>query len=191
MTSHAILLRSGPQGALQFHGPTSIYLEDDQSKEPLLVPTSHQNLQEARAHSSPALDAFSILRLASALGVDDALIRETLPLFFLHQYSQNMYIYREAFLSDYYNNAYGGRYWSYPLVYAMCALGAPHSKSTEIQAKHRLLAKCAQEIIMCHCLARPSPTTIQALLCLAFHEVGQGNASQGWLFSGIVISLIH
>lgn len=185
-TSHAIALRTGPQGTLQFHGPTSIYLDTDGD-------TSNTNKGETQAKTNvsppPGFDAFSILRLASSLGVDDALVQETLPLFFLYEYPQYLFIYREAFLSDYYDNAHGGRYWSFALVYSMCALGAPHSNHTRIQEKKNLLAKCAQEIIMTHCLTKPSPTTIQALLCLAFHEVGQGNASQGWLFSGMAFRM--
>ena len=71
----------------------------------------------------------------------------------------------------------------------MCALGAPHSSNAEIRAKNQVLARSAQELIISHCLTTPSPTTIQALLCLAFHEVGQGNASQGWLFSGMAFRM--
>ncbi|KAF2259043.1 hypothetical protein CC78DRAFT_83858 [Lojkania enalia] len=100
-----------------------------------------------------------------------------------------MFIYREAFVLDFYENKHGGRYWSFPLVYAMCALGAPHSKDQNIREKSPILAKCAQEILITHCLSRPCPTTIQALLCLASHEVGQGNASQGWLFSGMAFRM--
>lgn len=179
---HAIALRSGPGGTLQFHGPTSIYFDGDHgvSSRAYENPGFLQRDAESRASS-----AFSILRLASVLGINDSVVQETLPLFFVHQYPQFMFIYREAFLSDYYDNSHGGRYWSYPLLYSMCALGAPHSPDSNVQAKATLLARCAREIVMTHCLTRPSPTTIQALLCLAFHEVGQGNASQGWLFSGM------
>jgi hypothetical protein len=183
--SHAIALHTGPQGTLQFHGPTSIYLDTDGST------GSVETRAKTNVPSPPNLEAFSILRLASSLGVDDPLIQETLPLFFLFQYPQYLFVYREAFLSDYYDNVHGGRYWSFALVYSMCALGAPHSNHADIREKKHLLAKCAQEIIMTHCLTKPSPTTIQALLCLAFHEVGQGNASQGWLFSGMAFRMGH
>lgn len=188
-TPQALSLRSGPQGTLQFHGPTSIYLDTDTIEQPVEEPSPVALPKGGSASPYFPVDASGILRLASALGVDDALIQETLPLFFLHQYPLFMFIYREAFLSDYYDNVYGGRYWSYPLLYSMCALGAPHSDRGETKAKNHLLAKCAQEVILCHCLTSPCPTTIQALLCLAFHEVGQGNASQGWLFSGMAFRM--
>ncbi|KAF2019331.1 hypothetical protein BU24DRAFT_418931 [Aaosphaeria arxii CBS 175.79] len=188
-TPQASSLRSGPQGGLQYHGPTSIYLDADATESPAKEPQPMAPLEVVHTFPSSHFDALSVVRLASSLGVDDDLVRETLPLFFLHQYPLFMFIYREAFLSDYYDNTHGGRYWSYPLLYSMCALGAPHSKRVEVQMKKELLARCAQEILMSHCLTRPSPVTIQALLCLAFHEVGQGNASQGWLFSGMAFRM--
>ncbi|OAL45864.1 PLP-dependent transferase [Pyrenochaeta sp. DS3sAY3a] len=188
-TPQTVSLRSGPQGTLQFHGPTSMYLDADAIEQPAEEPSPTFLPRGSNASPYFPVDASGILRLASALGVDNKLILETLPLFFLHQYPMYMFIYREAFLSDYYDNAYRGQYWSYPLLYSMCALGAPHSDRAETRSKNHLLAKCAQEVILCHCLTKPSPTTIQALLCLAFHEVGQGNASQGWLFSGMAFRM--
>lgn len=124
------------------------------------------------------------LRLGKTLGVSQAPIQTCLPLFFLYQYPQLMFVYREAFLADYFENTYGGKYWSYALVFATCALGAPHSPDMNIRNKAGIMAKCAKEIIITYELSFPTPVTIQALLCLAFHEIGQGNTSQGWLFAG-------
>lgn len=124
------------------------------------------------------------LRLGKTLGVSQALIQTCLPLFFLYQYPQLMFVYREAFLADYFENTYGGKYWSYALVFATCALGAPHSPDMNIRNKAGIMAKCAKEIIITYELSFPTPVTIQALFCLAFHEIGQGNTSQGWLFAG-------
>lgn len=187
--SHTLSLRPGPGGTQQFHGPTSIYVSPDATNSPDYRYERPSHLYGSIDPAAPSMDGFAILRLASALGIDEALVQNSLPLFFLHQYPLCMFVYREAFLSDYYSNTYGGRYWSYPLVYAMCALGAPHSERKEIRSKTLLLAKCAWEIVLTHCLTRPGPTTIQALLCLAFHEIGQGNASQGWLFSGMAFRM--
>lgn len=128
--------------------------------------------------------AWSDLRLASALGIDSALINESLTLFFTHQYPQFMFVYREAFLADYFRFEHGGKYWSFSLLYSLSALGAVHSSSPRTRKKAFLLAKCAEEIIISHELSQPAFTTVQALLCLAFHELGQGNSSKGWLFSG-------
>jgi Fungal specific transcription factor domain len=119
------------------------------------------------------------------LGIDQSSINTCLPLFFVYQYPQFMFIYREAFLSDYFDNAYGGKYWSFPLVYALCALGAVHSDNESIRAKARVFAQCAREITISTELGKSSLSTMQTLLCLAFHELGQGSASQGWLFAGM------
>lgn len=124
------------------------------------------------------------MRLASAMGITDDIIKESIPLFFIHQYPQHMYIYREAFLGDYFENRHGGKHWSFPLLYAVSALGAAHSENEMTRSKSTVLAKCAYEILLTDELARPSPATIQALLCLAFHELGQGNSSLGWTYAG-------
>ncbi|EXJ78727.1 hypothetical protein A1O1_09129 [Capronia coronata CBS 617.96] len=123
------------------------------------------------------------------MGIDDALINTSLSLFFLHQYPQYMFVYREAFLADYLGHTHGGKYWSFPLVCAICALGAAHSKDPKVRERTSILAKCAQEIIVTHGLASPQPTSVQALLCLAFHELGQGNSTLGWMLSGMAFRM--
>lgn len=61
--------------------------------------------QEGRELAAPGLDVSAILRLASALGINDALIRETLPPFFLLQHTFCLFAYQKPFLSDYYDKA--------------------------------------------------------------------------------------
>jgi|SRR5687767_6469953 hypothetical protein len=130
--------------------------------------------------------SWSDYRLATVLGIDDALIKEGLSLFFMHQYPQFMFVYREAFLADYFTSEHSGQYWSFSLLYALCALGAVHSSDPETRSKSLLLAKCAQEIIVTHELSLSAFTTVQALLCLAFYKLGCGSSSEGWLLSGMI-----
>ncbi|KAK4871119.1 hypothetical protein LT330_000356 [Penicillium expansum] len=173
-------LKYGSSGSLQYHGPTSIYVDPQTNKsEQISQPTSFS------AHADDMIK----LRLGKTLGVSQALIQTCLPLFFLYQYPQLMFVYREAFLADYFENTYSGKYWSYALVFATCALGAPHSPDMNIRNKAGIMAKCAKEIIITYELSFPTPVTIQALLCLAFHEIGQGNTSQGWLFAGMAFRM--
>jgi hypothetical protein len=174
-------LTHGASGTLQYHGPTSAYLDD--SAEDL----ASASLEPPREISS--VHSWSDLRLASALGIDTALVNESLALFFTQQYPQFMFVYREAFLSDYFTSEHGGKYWSFPLLYALCALGAVHSSEPQTRKKAFLLAKCAEEILITHELGRPSFTTVQALLCLGFHELGHGNSSRGWLLSGMAFRM--
>ncbi|KAK9847562.1 hypothetical protein MYU51_018527 [Penicillium brevicompactum] len=151
-------------------------------------PSGSQTTSQQASQSlslSTHVDDMEKVRLGRSLGIDSALIQTCLPLFFLYQYPQLMFVYREALLADYFDNACGGRYWSYALIYAICALGAPHSSDKEVRKKAPLMAKCAKDIIMTYELSNPTPVTIQALLCLAFHEIGQNNTPQGWLFADI------
>lgn len=129
------------------------------------------------------------MRLGLNLGIDNDLVQTCIRNFFVYEYCRCMFVYREAFLEDYFDNAYGGKYCSQPLVYAVCALGATRSSDAEVRSKAQLLAKCAQEAILTHCLDSPTITTVQALLCIAFHELGQGSASLGWLFSGMAFRM--
>lgn len=156
-----------------------MYLDDDSS----------QVLPPAQQFSTNYSDAWSSLRLGSSLGIDDSLIQSCLRLFFIHEYSRCMFIYREVFLEDYFNHDHGGKYWSYPLVYAVCALGAARSEDANIRSKATLLVKCAQEAIFTYGLTSPNITNVQALLCIAFHELGQGSSSLGWLFSGMAFRM--
>lgn len=161
-------------GALQYHGPTSIYLDEGPEDS-----AAEQNANRVDVH------AWSDLRLASAMGITEPLINEALGLFFTHQYPQFMFIYREAFLADYFSFEHGGKYWSFSLLYALASLGIVHSTRATSRAKAHIFARCAEEIVISHELDRPSFTTVQALLCLAFHELGQGSSSKGWLLSGM------
>ena len=121
-----------------------------------------------------------------ALTIREDIIAETTLLFFLYQYSQCMFICYEVFLADYCNNTYGGRYWSYPLLYSICALGARMSPNVEVREKGDLLFKVAKEMLDNQGIRAPSVTGVQAYLCLALYELGRGNYSMSWLFSGMV-----
>ena len=165
-------------GALHYHGPTSIYVDEDMDD---ATPAAAAG---PSTDTNPGVYAWSDLRLASALGITEPLINKGLDLFFTEQYPQFMFVYREAFLADYFAFEHGGKYWSFSLLYAIGALGIAHSPHAASREKAAVFARCSEEIIVTHELDRPAFTTVQALLCLAFHELGQGSASKGWLLSG-------
>lgn len=158
-----------------FHGPTSIYQEDvSLDKEQTTSVCSFQtDLREAPS-----------LRVPHTLRIEDGILNEALSVFFLYQYPQFTFIHREAFLSDYHKNTHEGKYWSYPLLYSICALGARASLDMRIRDKGDVLSHCAETIIMTHTLSQPHITVAQALLCLAFYELGAGNHSKGWMLAG-------
>jgi hypothetical protein len=156
-------------GSLLYHGPTSIYQDDfpDTSMETEAIPPQMQ-----------------LGPLGNSVPLDEPFIEHTLVLFFRWQYSQFMFVYREAFLSDHFQHAFNGRYWSPPLLYALCALGAIMSPEPEIRQKADLLALQSQQMLLGFGIEQPHITFVQALLCLAFYYIGQGNYSKGWSLSG-------
>lgn len=95
-----------------------------------------------------------------------------------------MFIDREAFIQEFEDNPIDGDFCSPPLIYAAAAVGALMSTDPEVKATSSGFAEIAQSILLTDELGVPRPTSVQALLCLAYYEVGQGNMSKGWLFSG-------
>lgn len=163
-------------GSLLFYGPTSMYQRDISVDKP-------QDASSTDPHSNLEWQS---LRLQQNLQIEDSVINKALSLFFLYQYPQFMFIYREAFLEDYYENTHRGKYWSYPLLYAICALGVRASSDERVREKSDVLAHCAETTIMTQALGRPHITVAQSLLCLAFYELGKGNHSKGWLLAGML-----
>jgi hypothetical protein len=161
-------------GSLLFYGPTSMFQRDISLDMP----------QEANSTDPHVELELQRSRLQQNLRIEDSIINKALSLFFLYQYPQFMFIYREAFLEDYYENTYRGKYWSYPLLYAICALGVRASPDEKIREKSDVLSHCAETIIMTQALGRPHITVAQSLLCLAFYELGKGSYSKGWLLAG-------
>ncbi len=122
--------------------------------------------------------------LGDSILLEEPFIEHTLALFFKWQYSQFMFVYREAFLLDHLQHAYNGKYWSPPLLYTLCALGATMSPDPEVKLRGELLALQSQQILFGYGVEQPHITFVQALLCLALYYIGRGNYSKGWSLSG-------
>lgn len=100
-----------------------------------------------------------------------------------------MFVYREAFLLDHLQHAYNGKYWSPPLLYTLCALGATMSPDQDVKKRGEELVLKSQEMLFGYGLEQPHITFVQALLCLAFYHIGQGNYSKGWSVSGMAFRM--
>jgi Fungal specific transcription factor domain len=118
------------------------------------------------------------------LHIEYEILNKALSLFFLYLYPTYMFIYRESFLEDYHENAHQGKYWSYPLLYAICALGLRASPDVKMREKGDVLYHYAEASILPQALGSPNVTVVQSLLCLAFYELGAGNHSKGWVLAG-------
>ncbi|CAR27692.1 hypothetical protein ZYGR_0N01770 [Zygosaccharomyces rouxii] len=103
-----------------------------------------------------------------------------------------IFLHRESFLYGFFNHAKnnyrGSPYCSVELIYAMCAVGSrlssdlqPMSEEYYERSKTALLKLVFDD----HSVARI--TTVQALFCLAFYELGKGDTQLAWYFSGLAI----
>lgn len=176
-------LRLGPEGSLIYHGPTSIYR----------VQSNGLNITEQDNPGSPSLAYLgSDLNFDHVLShfdidIEDGLITDVLMLFFKWQYPHFMFIYREAFLRDHFSDRLNPTYWSSALLLAICALGTLMRPGAERREISERFFAAAERIILVSGLTHPSITTVQTFLCLAFYEIGRGNLSKGWGYSGMFL----
>ncbi|KAF9769355.1 hypothetical protein IL306_013235, partial [Fusarium sp. DS 682] len=171
-------LKPDAEGSLVYHGATSIFNSD-------LLSTSEMYLnqtQYAESNFDHVLDHFGIK-------LEDDTVFKALQQFFRWQYPHFMFVYREAFLRDHFGERKGCKYWSSALLLSVCALGLLMSETEEERNLSEQFFHAAESIVMVSGLGRPSIPTVQSFLCLAFFEIGRGNVSKGWAFSGIAFRM--
>jgi hypothetical protein len=180
-----------PDGRFIYHGPTSIYHaqvelgynvsagarnKTHETDETLLDSPIQVNYNSDRR--------FDFVAHHFGIDLQDDLINSALLHFFKWQYPHFMFIYREAFLREHFGNRQGPKTWSLPLLLVICALGTLMSPSPLDREMSSKFFGAAESIMIVAGLSQPSITAIQTLLCLAFYEIGRGNLSKGWGFSG-------
>lgn len=99
------------------------------------------------------------------------------------------FIHRESFLNDFLNPQSNQGYCSEELVYAIAALGAKCSEDTSLQQLALSFFETSKSKIFSKKICQPQINTLQALLCLALYELGDGNASASWMLSGMAIRM--
>lgn len=164
-----ICLASGSALSMSYQGPTSIFR---------FGATFGEGIDSSLL--SPTTDGPLYFFVTS----QDNSIDDILCSFFRWQYPEHMFIYREAFLLDYMNYAYQGRYCSLQLVYAICALSCLQSSDPMIKSKAASFRQLAYDSLGPLQQIPIGVTAVQALLCLSFLELGLGNISAAWLLSG-------
>ncbi|KAG7421526.1 putative transcriptional regulatory protein [Fusarium oxysporum f. sp. rapae] len=176
-------LEPDPEGSLIYHGPTSII---------------HGKLPQANRIATHPDDStldvnteanFEQVAQHFGISLDNDLVTSALMHFFKWQYPQFMFIYREAFLRDHFGDRQSCKYWSSGLVLSICALGLLMSPSALQRRASEQFFSAAETTLIVYGFARPSIATVQAFLCLAFYEIGRGNMSKGWGFSGIAFRM--
>ncbi|KAJ9150331.1 Fungal specific transcription factor domain-containing protein [Pleurostoma richardsiae] len=165
-------LRETTEGSLVYHGPTSIFTNELAYTEVAVsLPTAASSCLE-----DPASLHTPTICLCAAL-------------FFIWQYPQFMFIDCEAFIRDFDSNPNDGEFCSQPLIYAVCAIGALMSPDAGIRAASASFADSAEALLTSQGLGTPRVPSVQALLCCAYYEVGKGNLSKGWLYSGMAFRM--
>lgn len=190
--------------ALVYHGPTSIYYIRTKQPASKRIIGGTQGPEPPGVSPAPdtARDKSLLSDVAQHFGIDmqGPVVTTALVHFFQWQYPHFMFIYREAFLRDHFaaqrerdptSNTtctwVATKYWSGPLLFAICALGLvgmPADGPTCRRDQSERFFAAAESILLVSGLSEPSITNVQAFLCLAYYEIGRGNLSKGWGFSG-------
>ncbi|PTD02742.1 putative transcriptional regulatory protein [Fusarium culmorum] len=170
-------LKPDAQGSLIYHGATSIFNSD-------LLSTSETDTNPVHAESN-----FDHVIEHFGIKLEDDTVFKALQQFFRWQYPHFMFVYRETFLRDHFGERKGCKYWSSALLLSICALGLLMSEDERERGLVEQFFRAAESIVMVSGLNRPSIPTVQCFLCLAFFEIGQGNVSKGWAYSGIAFRM--
>lgn len=127
----------------------------------------------------PKIEESSILAMNR-----DPDILHCLKLFFTWQYpSHNFYIFREAFLTDFFDPKPNSLYCSKVLIWSICALGSRMSEIDQIYSRSMEFYNKARTYLLDN-LNHPSITSLQSFLLLAFYDICNGSNSSGWMLSG-------
>lgn len=175
-------------GTLIFHGATSIYRTEPSGGHPAAALPLLPDHYAGESNFDHVMDHFGI-------SLEGDTVYRALMDFFRWQYPHFMFVYRESFLRDHYGDRRNCKYWSAALAMSLCALGTLVSQDENQRRLSDQFFLAAESIVMVSGLTRPSIPTVQAFLCLAFYEIGRGNLSKGWGFSGkdtyFVFSPLH
>lgn len=174
-------------GTLIFHGATSIYRTDPLTGQ---SPGLGGPIMSYPGSSGSSESNFEHVMAHFGISIEGDVVMNALTYFFRWQYPHFMFVYREAFLRDHFGDRKKCKYWSASLLMSLCALGTLMS---DTEGENRRLSDqfflAAESILMVSGLTKPSIPNVQAFLCLAFYEIGRGNLSKGWGFSGIAFRM--
>lgn len=168
------------EGTLIYHGATSIYRLEASRKSQLPL----RSMNHPFSYDGGSDSKFEHVMEHFGISLEGDIVIKALKQFFRWQYPHFMFVYREAFLRDHFGDRQNCKYWSSALLMSLCALGTLMSENDSGLATSDQFFLAAESILMVSGLTKPSIATAQAFLCLAFYEIGRGNLSKGWGFSG-------
>ena len=112
-----------------------------------------------------------------------------IKLFFTWQYPDiHIFIFREAFLLDFFHAKINSSYCSKELIFAICSFGClltddPLKKSISSQFFQKARELCF------HNYYKPSISLLQSFLLLGLYEIYNGRNDSGWFLSGIAMRM--
>lgn len=111
-------------------------------------------------------------------------ILKCIQLYFTWQYpDHNMFIFREAFLIDFFDPKASSIYCSKTLILSICALGSRMSDEERIYRRSREFYRELKSILL-STLSQPSIASLQSFMVLAFFDICNGLNSSGWMLLG-------
>ena len=115
----------------------------------------------------------------------DPVVHECLANFFHWGQPHSPFVDWDSFLMEYMDNDVSGEHCSSSLVFAMSSLGALMSSKYHIRSLADSFFESAVTSLQHQGLLTPCLTSIQTLICCASFQLGKGNASKGWMYSGM------
>ena len=109
---------------------------------------------------------------------------ECIALFFRWQHPYCTLLDRDAFLLDFHSAPRFGEHCTPLLLYTVCALGSSMSHDGNIKGLASLFFGSAEQELQNGVHWKTTLTTSQAMLLCAVYELGRGNYSKAWSFSG-------
>lgn len=115
----------------------------------------------------------------------DTDVLESIKLFFNWLYPDlHFFIYREAFLVDFFHPSASSSYCSKELVLAVCAIGSSISDNPQLAKMSSIYYKLAKDSLIQQ-LDRPLLVNLQAFLLLGMFDIYNGRNNIGWMMLGI------
>ncbi|GEQ69693.1 hypothetical protein JCM33374_g3367 [Metschnikowia sp. JCM 33374] len=111
-------------------------------------------------------------------------IIECIKLFFRWQYpDMHAFIFREAFLLDFFDPDSLAVYSSTELVYAVCSVGASMSQNPQVRESAEQFYRMSRDLVMAT-MDSPSISSLQAYLLLGLYDIYNHRNNSGWMLTG-------
>lgn len=172
---------------------------DSESSQPLHKHINDDDDNDASVYGPTSIYDNELMKKTSTTAAEDAKevnkfnmmpdILHCIQLFFVWQYPDlNMFIFREAFLQEFFKPKFYNIYCLKVLVLSICALGARMSDDDKIYMNSINYYNEARGLLLSK-LNHPLIPSLQSYLLLAFYDIFNGSNSSGWMLSGNAIRM--